>query len=173
MIITITNQMNDQFRVLIIFFMHVIQNIFFSRLWLRISCLVLDSWGKIPSGLLKGSLSEFGNYDECLAIEVENDFDVDAKNMFGKFCLIEVNPPLPSPGKDRITFRKKILNYSNTDLENTVSPYTCHQIYFAMTARIQIYTKSFSSMMTGPSLCMNGIPTPCHLAYAYPRHVVL
>lgn len=31
--------------------------------------LVLDSWGKIPSGFLSGNLYELGDFSECLNIE--------------------------------------------------------------------------------------------------------
>lgn len=36
---------------------------------------VLDSWGKIPSGILNGDLYELGDFDECLDIEAPNNFE--------------------------------------------------------------------------------------------------
>lgn len=30
--------------------------------------LVIDSWGRLPAGILYGNLKDLGNYDECLRV---------------------------------------------------------------------------------------------------------
>lgn len=45
---------------------------------------MLDSTGKIPSGILKGSNFELGAYDECLDISAILQDDAEVK---GKYCL--------------------------------------------------------------------------------------
>jgi hypothetical protein len=52
---------------------------------------VWDSNGHWPSGILSGSFSSFGDYDQCLSIKAE-------KNSFslsGKYCFLELRPPIP------------------------------------------------------------------------------
>lgn len=47
--------------------------------------LVIDSWGKIPSGVMVGNLNSMGHYDQC----VETEFDLKEYNIFhGQFCLM-------------------------------------------------------------------------------------
>lgn len=41
---------------------------------------MVDSWGKIPSGILEGNVNDMGQYDECMAIEGKN-IDVS-----GQYC---------------------------------------------------------------------------------------
>lgn len=59
---------------------------------------LLDSWGKLPPGLLFGALTDFGSYSECQSV-VE-----DVKQIFGKngrylsphYCIIDYRPFVPS-----------------------------------------------------------------------------
>ena len=44
---------------------------------------MLDSSGKIPSGLLEGTLNDMGSYDECL--EISN----------ASYCMIDLNIKMP------------------------------------------------------------------------------
>ncbi len=51
-----------------------------------------DSWGKFPpNGILEGTVTDFGDYDQCLAIE--------PNEVIGKsqYCLIDISLPLPKP----------------------------------------------------------------------------
>ncbi|XP_055370764.1 uncharacterized protein LOC129605191 [Condylostylus longicornis] len=45
---------------------------------------LIDSWGKIPSGIMKGNFINFGNFDQCLQVisdeKIENDY------LKGKYC---------------------------------------------------------------------------------------
>lgn len=52
--------------------------------------VVVDSWGKFPmSGILEGTVTDFGSFDECLSIP--------AKEAIGEpqYCTIEMRPLLP------------------------------------------------------------------------------
>lgn len=53
---------------------------------------MFDSWGKIPSGILRGNLYELGNYDECL--NTKNILSAPYKNITGKYCFLSVTPSL-------------------------------------------------------------------------------
>ena len=33
---------------------------------------VIDSWGKFPEGILEGHVNAFGDYDECVKVDVSN-----------------------------------------------------------------------------------------------------
>jgi hypothetical protein len=51
-----------------------------------------NSWGKFPpSGILVGTLTDFGDYDQCLAIK--------PNTVIGEsqYCLIDISLPLPKP----------------------------------------------------------------------------
>jgi len=58
----------------------------------------IDSWGKIPSGILKGHWMEFGDFNECVNI---NEYIVKYKRyLIGKYCfanfpLKKIAPSLP------------------------------------------------------------------------------
>ncbi|XP_076321626.1 nose resistant to fluoxetine protein 6-like isoform X2 [Tachypleus tridentatus] len=54
---------------------------------------LIDASGKAPSGLLHGTVAEFGDYEECHDIMATNSR---GKNMFhGQYCAIDVQPFLP------------------------------------------------------------------------------
>lgn len=44
---------------------------------------MIDSSGKMPSGILRGNLNQFGDFDECINT-VNND------GMSGKYCLASI-----------------------------------------------------------------------------------
>ena len=51
-----------------------------------------SSWGKLPpSGILKGTVADFGHYDQCLAIQ-PNEVIKESQ-----YCLIDISLPLPKP----------------------------------------------------------------------------
>lgn len=45
--------------------------------------IVIDSWGKIPSGIFMGNNYELGNYDECINTE----------HIMGQYCLANITLP--------------------------------------------------------------------------------
>jgi hypothetical protein len=51
-----------------------------------------NSWGKFPpTGIMGGTITDFGDYDQCLSIE--------PNQMIGEsqYCLIDISIPLPNP----------------------------------------------------------------------------
>ncbi len=51
-----------------------------------------NSWGKFPpSGVIEGTVTDFGDYDQCLAIK--------PNQVIGEsqYCLIDISLPLPKP----------------------------------------------------------------------------
>ena len=63
--------------------------------------LVIDSWGRFPSGLISGTVTAFGDYDQCIDI----DHTVNGKTIVGKYCLLDIRLPIPS---SPITFNENI-----------------------------------------------------------------
>lgn len=54
---------------------------------------MLDSWGKIPSGILAGSHTAIGSFGECLQLEAS------------QYCLMFTKPPIDPPGRMEGIFR--------------------------------------------------------------------
>ena len=55
---------------------------------------VLDASGKFPEGILSGTLSSLGAYDECLDTML-GDEEEDHKGTNGQYCSIDIKPFLP------------------------------------------------------------------------------
>ncbi len=56
------------------------------------SLKMYNSWGKFPAaGILDGTVTDFGDYDQCLSIE--------PNQVIGEsqYCLIDISIPLPNP----------------------------------------------------------------------------
>jgi hypothetical protein len=56
------------------------------------SCQMYNSWGKFPpNGIIEGTVTDFGDYDQCLAIQ--------PNQVIGKsqYCLIDISLLLPKP----------------------------------------------------------------------------
>lgn len=52
----------------------------------------MTSSGQLPTGLLSGTISSFGDYDQCLAAK-ERAID-ETQSLSGKYCLLEVSLPI-------------------------------------------------------------------------------
>lgn len=61
---------------------------------------VIESAGKLPPGFLESTVTSFGDYDECLAIESN-----DEENIVGQYCMTDIFPI----GKDEDEHRKKVI----------------------------------------------------------------
>lgn len=48
-----------------------------------------DSNGKLPSGILKGNIHQFGDFDECLSVESPGG------DVQGQYCLANVQVTIP------------------------------------------------------------------------------
>jgi hypothetical protein len=54
---------------------------------------VVDSWGKIPEGILSGHLNTFGDWDECVGVRSPS---VPGKVSFrGSYCFTSLIPTSP------------------------------------------------------------------------------
>lgn len=60
----------------------------------RMEEIVLDASGKVPEGILAGTLSSLGAYDECLETTL-GDEEEDHKGTNGQYCSIDIKPFLP------------------------------------------------------------------------------
>ena len=81
--------------------------------------LVIDSLGKIPSGLTAGVSSFFGEYDQCLSIE-SNPLESDSNSFYGKYCLVTPKITIPSFEEldNNIAFHIKFLNKNTNQFMN-------------------------------------------------------
>ena len=93
------------------------------RLW---ALRMLDSYGKLPSGITYGRFSAPGDYEECLGVQVDeevfykdNDDKVSPPQRFkfhGKYCLLDFRLPLPERPLNRILGKHDpVLNLSATE----------------------------------------------------------
>ncbi len=56
---------------------------------------MLESNGRLPIGLLSGTITNYGDYDQCLAIKgMSAGYEVN-----GKYCFLNIRPPLPPVGQ--------------------------------------------------------------------------
>ncbi|XP_076313904.1 nose resistant to fluoxetine protein 6-like isoform X2 [Tachypleus tridentatus] len=78
---------------------------------------MLDSTGKIPAGILHGTLTEMGDYEQCQNIVVYNHEDKSKERFRGRYCSVRVQPYLP-PG---VTYHVYSTNKTIHDLEEMYS----------------------------------------------------
>lgn len=63
-------------------------------------CLeVFDASTKFPSGILSGNTFDFGNYDECIGINVQLDDDI----IKGQYCLPKITIEIPDISRIKST----------------------------------------------------------------------
>ena len=76
----------------------------------------MDSSARIPfSGLFLGTISDFGEYDECLAIK---ETLPSGAHVRGQYCLIRVSLRLP-PKPEKLSFFSPTLDLKGTPLSDT------------------------------------------------------
>ena len=51
---------------------------------------MLDASGKLPSGILEGTLTDLGAFDECLAVKSEA--VEGTKGFVGQYCILDMRP---------------------------------------------------------------------------------
>ncbi|KAL3188281.1 hypothetical protein MRX96_003607 [Rhipicephalus microplus] len=57
---------------------------------------MIDASGKLAPGLLDGSLTDFGDFEECLSVAVPDTSSEDGALLFrGQYCMVKSRPPLP------------------------------------------------------------------------------
>ncbi|XP_037558575.1 nose resistant to fluoxetine protein 6 [Dermacentor silvarum] len=69
---------------------------------------LLDSTGRPAAGTLEGTLSDFGNYDECLKIRLVDEHTGE-ENFRGKYCTLKFAAPMP-PKPERLNYHQNIFN---------------------------------------------------------------
>lgn len=76
---------------------------------------VLDASGKIPSGILEGTVLDFGSYDECLKIKVVDSSRYSSGEQFrGRYCMVGYHSPLLSPMTQKTLHGKSYLEAYGT-----------------------------------------------------------
>ena len=80
---------------------------------------MLDTTGKPEfHNILDGSIISLGGYDQCLAIESPKLLKSKPGKIYGKYCLVKYDIPLPARPK-RIDVKTRLFNYTNTEMEGT------------------------------------------------------
>lgn len=69
---------------------------------------VIDSSGRPAAGTLEGTLSDFGNYDECLKIRLLDDYNGE-ETFRGKYCTLKFAAPMP-PKPERLNYHQDLFN---------------------------------------------------------------
>ncbi|EEC04656.1 hypothetical protein IscW_ISCW003041 [Ixodes scapularis] len=69
---------------------------------------VLDATGRPAAGTLEGTLSDFGNYDECLKIRLMDDYSGE-ETFRGKYCTLKFAAPMP-PKPERLNYHQNLFN---------------------------------------------------------------
>lgn len=81
---------------------------------------VLDASAKLPSGVLDGTLSDFGDFDQCLEVVKA---DSRKKVQFtGQYCSLDASPILPAM-PHRVQFKTVVLDVANFSQSDSVSKY--------------------------------------------------
>ena len=88
-----------------------------------------DSNGHFPSGFLSGTVSNFGDYDQC----IETVGSVSNTTISGKYCLMTIRPPRPPNNLDYQVIIANTSKYKNywyekeihdwLQLDNVVTPF--------------------------------------------------
>lgn len=76
---------------------------------------MVDSNGRFPIGLISGTLSSLGAYDQCMETKV---IEEDTELFRGQYCILQIRPPLPQ-SKGRITYNKPLISLNGSKFENT------------------------------------------------------
>lgn len=89
---------------------------------------MVDSFGKIPSGVTYGRFASQGDFEECIGISVDetihrkvangsNNFVANKYKFNGKYCLLDFRLPLPERPRDRaLSIHEPVLNLSDTKI---------------------------------------------------------
>ncbi|XP_067139818.1 nose resistant to fluoxetine protein 6-like [Centruroides vittatus] len=88
---------------------------------------MMDAMGKPPSGILDGTMTTFGAYDECLRIKALEDRPDKSKILFkGQYCVIEGRPKMPPKPHERQLTRQLIdvKNVNSSNLFNSMLKYS-------------------------------------------------
>lgn len=108
---------------------HIRTSIKKHKLW---ALRMVDSNGKLPSGISYGRFSSPGDYEECLSVRVDEDVynslsgsagsgaalsPPEHHKFHGKYCLLDFRLPLPERPKNKLlSIHDSVVDLSNTEL---------------------------------------------------------
>ncbi|GBN67188.1 hypothetical protein AVEN_121900-1, partial [Araneus ventricosus] len=120
----------------------------------------LDASAKLPSGVLDGTLTDFGDYDQCLAVEK---LDNKKKVQFtGQYCVVEAAPLLPSK-PHRVQFKTVVLDVTNfTHPDSVLADFASNaNMFYLMKLRLGLClpsTCSVSDVQEVAKLALKDVP---------------
>ncbi|RWS15040.1 Nose resistant to fluoxetine protein 6-like protein [Dinothrombium tinctorium] len=101
---------------------------------------MIDASGRFVPGILDGTITSLGSFDECLQIK-----SADSEVSFvGKYCLITGQLPLP-PKPSKYGFETRLLNLSESRSELIMDVGRYAQIFYDMVIRVGICVPSACS----------------------------
>ncbi|GIY00764.1 o-acyltransferase like protein [Caerostris extrusa] len=84
----------------------------------KVTFQVVDSSGRLPSGTLEGTLTDLGDYDQCL--DVVQPKKAKHMDIQGQYCTLEVQPVLPEL-HSRVSMNTKVLDFGNISTDSVLS----------------------------------------------------
>ena len=130
---------NSLFTLFYLFLNKLINNNFY---------LVYNSWAKFPpSGLLEGTSSDFGAYDQCLSIE--------PNEVMGRaqYCMIDLSLPLPQPQPMHHNLHHKVTVIPK-DIESNSSVLSADNLFTSLSAEASFfYWVSIRTAICVPNKC--------------------
>ena len=110
------------------------------------SIQVLDASARGHSGLTNGYITDLGSYHQCLRIKVRDALQDQPVDFNGQYCMVSINfPEVQRPKHNWLGVARKI-DFSNTDLKNTLYE------YYGNYSEI-FTTETFSFALCIPSAC--------------------
>ncbi|KAL3186094.1 hypothetical protein MRX96_028220 [Rhipicephalus microplus] len=88
----------------------------------------LDAAGKPAGGILTGTLTAFGSYDQCVAIEAR-DSPAEEPRFTGRYCTVELRPPIPKRPR-YYTLHDQVQLFNNTTRTKGEIAEKMHFFYF-------------------------------------------
>ena len=102
----------------------------------------MDSTGHLPSGLMSGTLTSLGDYDQCLSVKSGNGMN----EIVGQYCLLHLKVQMPAK-RHVITFKDRLINLNESQFQNTwIDNYVVHILY-------NFYYFSVTNGICVPSKC--------------------
>ncbi|KAL1473078.1 hypothetical protein MTO96_022564 [Rhipicephalus appendiculatus] len=132
----------------------------------RATNAVIDASGKLAPGLLDGSLTDFGDYEECLSVAVPDASSEDGALLFrGQYCMVKSRPPLP-PKPRLVTKHFAAVNLTLFP-ENSVMRELAKDAgtFFTTTARTGLCMPSVCSKEDVEAIAKNGTAERFSLRY--------
>lgn len=89
--------------------------------------LVIDASGRVPSGSLEGTLTDLGDYDQCLDVmQPKRNKHTEIK---GQYCTLELKPILPAL-HNSVTLHTKVLDFGNASKDSVSTILSIFLVHF-------------------------------------------